>query len=369
MAKIKFKNGIRPVHGSSGKWDVNYQVNGIRFTKRINAKDRDEALAWRQNQKSSLRSKVEGNGNPAVDLTTALEKLKKKVKSEIEQGVRGKTALSEVVPPFRRFFFDYPEYLGKVWTTTADITPFDLEGYKEYYSSVLKKPKGLSTEIGKIQNILTHFRQLNLISSIQLFEFRQVKRPHKNIKPFIGNSESDFVKVLLWIKKKKPRLYEFLCFITNTGRRPKEVRRYLREYVNLDQNFIYVQKEITKNKKQNWLHLSDELKKDVMRAVDFSRKLNSKYLFLNDHGRPFSANNPQVHFKEAARACGMTNWDKWSVYHLKKRFITYLRSVGKTTEAISQVSGHSDLDSVIKSYSFPDIAQSEEVLKAGRLRV
>lgn len=368
MGKNNFKNGIRAVKGNTGLWDINYQVNGVRKAVRRPFGSYDEALAWRLAQKSILREKKEGHA-AAVEIGEALDSVIKKVRGEIEQNARCKTSLSEVIPPSRRFFKDYPAFIGKNWITLADITPEDLEGYKNYYSGVLKKPQGLSTEMGKIQNILTHLYQLKMINSQRLFEFRQVKRPRKNIRPFIGNSDDDFITVLNWIKAKKPRLFDFLCFITNTGRRPKEARRYLREYVNLQQNYIYVQPEITKNKRPSRIPLKDELKKDVIRAVNFSCKLNSKFLFLNDHGRPFSANNPQENFQEAAKACGMPNWEKWSVYQLKKRFINNLRALGKSTEAISMVTGHSDLDSVIKNYSFPDTAQAEEVLKAGRLKV
>jgi len=369
--KDKFKQGVRAVEGSPGLWDINYQVKKKRVTKRIEAVDYDAALTIRLAMKTTLRKKKEGvdNGEPVFSLDEALEKITEKIENEIIRGKRCNTALSEVVPPYRRFFFDYPKYLGISWGTTADITPKDLEGYKDYYSDVLKKPNGLSTEINKIQSILTHLYQLGFISSLKLFEFRQVKRPRKNSRPFIGNSASDFIKVLLWIKDKKPRLFEFLSFVTNTARRPKEVRRYLREYVNLEQDYIYVQAEITKNKRPSEIILDEELKRDVVKAVNFSKKLNSKYLFLNDNGRPFSANNPQLNFKKAAKECGIPNWEKWSVYQLKKRFITITRAEKHSGESISMVSGHANLDSVMGSYSFPDREQAEKVLKTGRLRV
>lgn len=368
MSKSKFKNGVRAVAGKPGWFDVNYQANGVRKTKRDYFGSYDDALAWRLAQKSSLRDKKEGHPS-AIEIGEALDAVIKKIRGEVEQNARCKTSLSEIIPPSQRFFKDYPVFMGKKWITLDDVTPEDLEGYKNYYAAVLKKPQGLSTEMGKIQNIMTHLYQLKKINSQRLFEFRQVKRPRKNIRPFIGNSDEDFIKVLSWIKSKKPRLFEFLWFVTNTARRPKEVRRYLREYVNLEQNYIYIQPEITKNKKQSGLHLDAALKKDVISAVNFSRKMDSKFLFLNDKGKPFSANNPQVNFKAAAKECGMANWEKWSVYQLKKRTMTLLRRQKFSGEAIGQVSGHTDFDGVAKNYSFPDTAQAEEVLKVGRLKV
>ena len=370
MSKIKFKNGVRIVAGKPGWWDVNYQVNGKRITKRIEADSYEGALACRLAMKSTLRKKKEGvdSGVPVFSLDEALEKITGKIENEILSGYRTKTALSEVVPPFQRFFFDYPKSLGKNWTTTTDFTPEDLEGYKAYYRDVIKKPNGLSSEISKIQNILTYFYNLKLISSLQLFEFRQVKRPSKNVRPFIGNPDSDFIMVLLWIKRKRPRLFDFLSFLSSTGRRPREVRAYRREYVDLEQNYINIPDK-TKNKNPSKLRLDDGLKKIVVRAMDFSRKLNSEYLFLNDCGRRFSANKPTEYFKTAAKQCGISNWDKWGIYQLKKRFITICRAEGMSSEAIAQVTGHKDLDSVMHNYSFPDKSQSDKVLKTGRLRI
>jgi integrase len=369
MPKQKFKQGVGAVPGNPGVWDINYQIDGKRVTKRISACDRNAAIAERSARIQALEhsKKSAGKGDPIVDLNEALAKITERIKNEIISEERCKTSLSSVVPPYRRFFFDYPKSIGKTWTTTADFTPDDLEDYKDYYSKISENPKGVSAEICKIQNILTHFYKLRLISALKLFEFRQVRRPPKNVRPYIGNPQSDFIKVLLWIKKRKPKLFEFLCFVTNTGRRPKEIRRYLREYVNLDQDYIQVPASITKNKKASYLLLDDALKKDVIRAVNLSRKLDSKYLFLNDNGHPFSANNPQLNFQLAAKECGMPNWEKWCVYQLKKRFITICRSQRLSGEAISQVSGHTDIEAVIKNYSFPDQKQSEEVLKAGRL--
>ncbi len=383
MPKQKFKRGVGAVPDRTGWWDINYQVNGKRVPKRMEffIKDakgnydakasREAAETWRLDQKSKLRQVKEGTskGESIFDLNEALKRITVKIKGEIERGERCKTALSEVIPPAQRFFFDYPKYLGKNWTTTADITPDDLERYKAYYRDVLKKPNGLSTEIGKIQNILTHFKKEKIITPQRLVEFREVRRPGKNVRRLIRNSESDFVKVLRRIKDEKPRLFEFLSFIGNTARRPREVRKYLRENAKVEHNYIDVPAEITKNKKPSKIHLDTELKKDVERAASFSRKLNSEYLFLNDSGRPFSANNPQLNFQKAARECGIPNWKEWCVYQLKKRFITICRSKGLSAEAISQVSGHVDLESVMENYSFPDEDQSNKVLQAGRLRV
>lgn len=351
MSKQKFKQGVAAVKGSPKQWDVNYQVKRKRVTKRIEADTYDDALAWRLAKKSALRNTKVGadNGEIAIDLNEALGRLIEKVKNEIDRGARCKTAMSDIVPSYRRFFFDYPKYLGKTWTTIDDFNSEDLEGYKNYYGNVLKKPMGASTEFGKIQNILTHLYQLKIITSLKLFELRQVKRLKKNVRPFIGNPTSDFIKVLMWIKDKKPRLFELLCFLANTGRRPKEVKEYRREFVDLEHNYINIPSK-TKDGEPSKLRLDDDLKKIVIRAIDFSRKLNSPYLFLNDQGRKFSANKPQEHFQNAAKECGMSNWDRWCIYQLKKKFITTCRAEGMSAEAISQVTGHKDLGSVLKNY-------------------
>ena len=370
MSKVKFKQGVCPVKGSPGKFDINYQVKGKRITKTIAASNFEDALSMRLTMKSALRKKNEGaeKGETVATLDEALAKVTEKIKNEIASGYRNSTSLSEVLPPFQRFFFDYPKSIGKNWLTIKEVTPDDLEGYKAYYRDVIKKPEGLSSEVGKIQSILTHLYKLKLITSLQLFEFRQVRRLKKNVRPFIMNPDSDFIKVLLWIKNKKPRLFEFLSFLASTGRRPREVRSYKREQVDLENNYINIPDK-TKNKIPSKILLDAELKKIVVRAMEFSRKLDSEYLFLNDLGRKFSANKPQENFKKAAKACEIHNWNSWAVYQLKKRFITVSRAAGMSAEAIAQVTGHKDLNSVMHNYSFPDKSQSDKVLQVGRLKV
>ncbi len=371
MPKQKFKNGMARVPGHSGKWDINYQVNGKRETDRIEASSYDEALAVRVARKEALRSKLKGNnsGILSFELNGVLEKLKAKVRTDIEMNRRCKTAISEVENPFRRFFFDYPKYLGKKWVTTADFTPQDFEEYQNYYGIVLGRPSGVTTEMSKIGHIFTHLNKLGFITSYRLLELRLVKRPKKNIRPYIGNPDEDFDKVLEYLRQNYPRLYDFILFVGNTGRRPKEVKAYKREYLNLNDKYIYVPGEVTKNGESNNIYFGDDLKKVVERVMNFSRKLNSEYLFLNDQGKRFSANNPQTIFKKAAQACEIPNWKKWGIYQLKKRFITVCRSNQLSTEAISLVTGHKDLQSVVKSYSFPDKAQADKVLKTGGLKI
>jgi len=370
MSKIKFKQGVRPVIGIPGRWDINYQVGGKRQTKRIEADCYEDALAYRLAMKSTLRKKNDGGiiEEPVITLKEAFGKITDKIENEIKSGYRNKTALSEVVPPFQRFFFDYPKSLGKKWVTVKDFKPDDLEGYKSYYRDVIKKPSGLSSEMSKIKSILAHMYNLKLITDLQLFGFKQIKRPSKNVRPYIGNPDSDFIKVLKKINEKYPRLYDFILFLASTGRRPREVRAYRRQYVDLEQNYINIP-ENTKNKVPSKLRLDADLKKIVIRAMNFSRKLNSEYLFLNDYARPFSANKPQEQFQKAAKACKIPNADKWCVYQLKKRFITICRAEGMSAEAISQVTGHKDLNSVLQNYSFPDKGQSEMVLQKGRLKI
>jgi integrase len=370
MRKLKFKNGVRAVKGSPVLWDINYQVNGVRTAVRLPFGSYDEALAWRLVQKSALRNRKEVavGGEPVVDLHEALKLIQKRIKNKIDLGKLCKTSLSEVIPPYKRFFFDYPKSLGKVWITTADPTPDDLKEYENYYGNVLNRKAGVSTEFRKVKNIFYHFYEQKIMSLNRLSEFRAVESPSKNVRPFIGNPDSDFTKVLLLIKDKKPRLFEFLSFLASTGRRPREVRHYRREYVDLERGYINIPSK-TKDGEPSKILLDGDLRKIVVKAMEFSRKLNSEWLFVNDHGRQFSANNPQIKFQEAAKACKIPNWEKWCVYQLKKRFITVCRSAGKSAEAISQVTGHKDLDAVLKNYSFPDKDQSDQVLKVGRLKV
>ena len=173
MSKYKFKNGVRAVAGEPNKWDVNFQVKGKRVTKRIDAKNYEAALTWRLSQKDTLRKTIDSkfSNEQVFSIDEAIKKIEKKFIVEIERGERNKTALTELLPPAKRFFKDYPTHLGKAWTTTGDFSADDIEGYKSYYRDVLNKPSGLASEINKILNIMTQLYREKFISSHRLFEF------------------------------------------------------------------------------------------------------------------------------------------------------------------------------------------------------
>ena len=85
MPKQKFKQGVGAVPGNPGVWDINYQIDGKRVTKRISACDRNAAIAERSARIQALEhsKKSAGKGDPIVDLNEALAKITERIKNEI----------------------------------------------------------------------------------------------------------------------------------------------------------------------------------------------------------------------------------------------------------------------------------------------
>jgi len=362
---MKYK-GVRP-SGAKGSFEISFQLDGIRYWETVQADNAEEAFLKRAEWKKSIQ-KNDG-GDTSVDLRVALQVITKKIQNGIDRGELCKTSLSEFIPPFKRFFFDYPKHLGKEWKITADFNEKDFEGYKFYYGNYLKKPSGLSTEMRKISRIFTHFKEQEYISLEMYSKLRDVKKPRKNIRTLIANPLSDYQMVFKKIKEEKPRLYAYLKFLADTGRRGKEVRQYRRGDVNLDEGIIIVRAVYTKSKEDSTLPLSTELKTIVANAYDFSRKFNAEHLFLNDWGRPLSHSKPQEHFQKFVKDCGISNWKDWNIYQLKKGFITRALAAKWHPRDVQISTGHKDLASVAKHYYFPDLEQAKKVFESGKLKV
>lgn len=370
MSKNKFKNGVRAVAGEPGKWDVNFQVEGKRVTKRIEAKNYEEALSWRLAQKSSLRKKNEAitNGEQVFELNEVFNLLMEKIKNQVVLGEVDRKTISEISTRFQRFFFDYPKHLGVEWKTTADFTAKDFDNYRNYYGIFLNRKQGLSSEMRKLKRIFSRMKDKGWITRQKLFELREIKCPPKNFTPLIPNPDEDFKKVLTWFYKNDLRSYDFYFFLIRTARRPGKVRELLREHVNLTEEYIFVPKE--KHGGESWIPFNDaELRKTVLRAVEFSRKLNSPFLFVNKDGKQFSKSNPLRVFKDAVKACGIPNWKQWTLYQLKKYMISLCYSNNLNSEKIQTVSGHKNLDSVKKHYYQASRIDSKEVFEASKFKV
>lgn len=366
MSRVKVYKGVRPTD-TKGVFEISYQIKGKRFWKRIEASNAEEAFLKRgEAKKNSQKTNPE---DASVELNVALETIKKKIQSGIDRGELCKTSLSEFIPPFQRFFVDYPKYMGKEWKTTADFTVQDFEGYKYFYGNHLNKSSGLSTEMRKISRIFAHLYQEEYISLEVFTKLKEVKKPKKNIRTLIANSISDYQIVFKKIKEERPRLYDYLKFLADTGRRGKEIRQYRRADVNLDKGYIMVRGSYTKSKEDSILPLDADLKRIVERAVDFSRKLDLEHLFLNDWGRPFSHSKPQEYFQKVVKEVGIDNWKEWNIYQLKKGYITRALADGHHPKDVQISTGHKDLASVVKHYYFPDLEQAEKVFKSGKLRI
>ena len=320
MAKLKFKQGVRAVTGKPNWWDVNYQVNGERVTKRIEAKRFDEALAWRLGKKTTLRKIKEGTDSeePIFDLTEVFKLLMKKIEGDVELGAIDRKAISGVKTRFQRFFFDYPKHLGVNWVTTADFTAKDFDNYEKYYGITLGRKQGRSSEMRWLKTIFSYMRQEQWISRERFIELREVKCPPKNFTPLIPNPDEDYETVFAWLYENDIRSHDFYYFLRRTARRPGHVRELLRENTKLKEEYIYMAKE--KHKEESWIPINDiDLKRVVSRALDFSCKLDSPYLFVNKHGRQCSKSNPLRVFQAEAKACEISNWQKWTPYQLKKK--------------------------------------------------
>ena len=366
----RFVRGVRRVAGSGLKpgflpqWDVNYQVDHKRETKRIEAENFEQALAKKVALKSDLRARLNGSkeGKPVYYLTEVVQQLMKKIEIQVKLGAIDRKAISEVSTRCQRFFLDYPKHLGVEWKTTADFTDTDFKNYGDYYGIVLGRARGRSSEMRKLKRIFSLMKEEKWITRDQLLDLRDVKCPPKNYTPLISNPNEDFEKVLGRLYENDRRSYDYFYFSRRTGRRPTIVRSLLRQDVRLDDEVIYVPKE--KHKEESWIPINDvELKKVIIRAMDLSRKLNSPHLFVNKDGRQFSKSNPLRVFKAAAKACGIANWESWTPYQLKKKFLTSGFNANLSSQKMEIVAGLKDLDSVKRHYYRPDASVSAEVFK------
>ena len=377
-----FERGVRMVAGSDKvpgvlpKWDINYQVDGHRETKRIEAENYSRALEKCNVPKAELRKRLGGaaKGEPLYEIEEIYKKLERELESGEELGTVAKKTKSGVLNPFKRFYIDYPKHLGLVWRYESDATVTHYKEYRKYYGIDLNKPTGAGSEMRKLKTVYTWIHSIGCMSFHRLAELHYVKCPKKNVTPYIGNPEEDWDNFFTLLRERYPRTFDFLCFLERTGRRPGEVRTLLRGNVRELEECIFVPGVVfsenpAKNREPSLIpYNAPDLRKIMQRVLAFSRKLGSEILFLNEMGRPFSAGNPLVIVKKLAKELGIPNWNKWTVYQLKKRMITLCRRDNLVAENIEAVTGHKDLNSVIKHYSFPDKTSTEQVFKSGKPR-
>ena len=367
MSKIKFKKGISILPVSPGRYRIYYPVNGKPVWETVDAANYREASNIRDAKKVEAR-KQQPRPGAVIDLVDAFKLLMKKIENQVELGAVDRKTISNIRTRFQRFFFDYPRHLGVEWKTMVDFGVKDFDNYRNYYGITLGRKQGLSSEMRTLKRIFSYLKEEGWIVSQKLIELREVKCPPKNFTPLIPNPDEDFEKLFVWFNKNDPRSFDFNYFLIRTARRPGLVRELLRENTKLDKECIYTPKE--KHKEESWIPLDDlDLKKIVTRAMEVSRKLDSPYLFVNKHGRQFSKSNPIRVFKAAAAACGISNWEKWTPYQLKKYMLTKSFNKNLPSEKISVVSGHKNLDSVKPHYYQPDRHVSGEVYEASKLRV
>jgi integrase len=159
---------------------------------------------------------------------------------------------------------------------------------------------------------------------------------------------------------------DLITFAMLTGPRPDELRRLTTDILTLGENGTYCfkfteHKTFKHTKKERWVALSPEAYEIVQRQI--AKHPKSKYIFLNDDGKPYTAGTLRQRLLRWCRRAGVQDLPPYALRHT---FARYELKVSGNLRRLQELMNHSDIKTTVGYCSDVPEECQEEVDKYGK---
>ncbi|MBF0504830.1 MAG: tyrosine-type recombinase/integrase [Candidatus Omnitrophica bacterium] len=319
-------------------FEINYYVNGKRYSETIKANTEAEAYAIRLQRMATAGLRSIERIAAGVSLKAAIDYYLSQTEKILQAKTRQRSkCIFNHLADFLRQKYSTVTLVNQV---TADIG----NRYKEYLLSLKdKSPSGINTDISKLRAIFKLFKEYGFISENP---FKKVEKiPQRLARPEKKHLPTDYeIKTILNAVVGDPSYEELTMFLVRVGRRIEEATLYEKSDVLLDDKKmpikIVVRPEITKTKDMGEVPMDDELAGIVKRALN--KHPEQKCLFTNFAQRKICSNTYRDFLK---RVCERYNLSEISPHCFRYFVVNRLLNSGINLKDAMAVTGHVDIES------------------------
>jgi len=292
--------------------------------------------------------------------------LRERLEGDFKGDKARKKTISRAMNTFNTFFFGF---LPKEYPQVKQLNDLSLDvfnAYKNYIVNDLSRENGWRSELGTLKGLFSRFVKLGFCKKQIRELMEELKKPQQPQKQYIKITKIEKRKLLNAIKKDRKDYYGVTYLLMRLGWRIGETLSIKKSDIKmkgLEPVSILLRGENRKNSKEFALNIIDEGLATVIksfRLVD----TNSEYLFSNYAGNKVSDNKYRDYL---ARVSIKVISKRLYPHAFRHSLITESLLKGVSIRDIMAITGHLDIDTILKCYSHSTVEGQERVLKVSEI--
>lgn len=310
-------------------WYMDFRIDGKRYTESIGKDGPVNRTVAKEKYTIRAREVIQGMYKPKTT-QTPFDKFKEqylewsRANKKPKSSLRDECSLKQLSK-----FFD-----GK---NLSEINPMMIERYKLNRKEEAA-PATINRELACLRNMLNMAATWKKSSkrSWDFGKYKEVKlfkEPPERMRPLLPEEE-DRLFAAIQSTPKARHLEPIVLMALHTGMRKGEILNLKWENVNLDKNYITVEK--TKNNKNRNIPINNLLKPILECGKLVTR---SEYVFVNRQGQPYT--DVKTAWWAALKRAGI---EDFHFHDLRHTFGTRLGEAGTDIKTIAELMGHSDIN-------------------------
>jgi len=298
---------------------ISYYVQGVRKKERVgfSKKQANESL---QSRMTDIRRQKFDGIIPEPNYT--LEEIRdqylrysKTVKSE-KTCQRDKGIVTQHLIP----------HFGK--TALHQITVEQVEDYRSKRVVSGIAPATINKEVQLLKNIVKKAVEWGKMRTNRITRVKPLKTPPGRVRYL------ELEQIPRLMKACPAWLRPIVLIDMHTGMRRSEIVNLQRSNIDLQNRLIILEK--TKNNERKTLPMNHTVFGVIK---DLPKRIDTRYLFADEKGKPFAGNKVSMAFRRACRKAGI---EKFSLHDLRHHFASYLTMAGENQRVVQELLGHKD---------------------------
>ncbi len=357
-------DGVRKI--AKGVYEINFRLGkGMkRYQRRVRALSFREAYNIKIKLMDEYLSSFQSNNHNK--LNADFNVLRNQLIRDMESDSLAYKTRNRSRSTFDLFFLTFLPSRYPIIKRLTDLRLECLYEYKNYVTMDLKRIAGWRSELGTLKAIIRRLARLGYCEKGITEFLEDIKRPEYSSKSFTPISKEDKIALLDFVKVDRPCYFGVTYFLMRLGWRIEEtlsIKRYNIEMEGKEPISIKLEAAIRKNKKDFVLESIDADLAKVIK-VFLADGSETQWLFYNSKRNKIKAD----HYRNYLVRISQEIIDRRITPHdFRRSLVTEAARDGLALKDVMGITGHTDINVLLKHYSFSTEVGRKKVLASTRI--
>jgi len=357
---VKRYTGVRQIE--QGLYEINYRPykKAKRVFKRVKASSMQEAYLKRIKLISEydMSNKMANSENCNITFKV----LKERLKQSMEVDRCRKKTINRSLLSFKIFFF---EFLTTKYPRITNLNSLSIpvfEAYKNFVVVDLGRDRGWRSELGTLKTMFGRFVRSGFCEKRIIEDLSEFKKPPAVQRGYKEITRTDKRNLLGYVEKDRSAFYGITYFLMRLGWRIEEtlsIRKKNIKWNGLTPVEIKIEAPDRKNNREFVFDAMDEDLARVIKRHAFKNK-RSEWLFPNRKGNRTSSNHYRIYLAEVSQK---VIGKRLTPHDFRHSLVTEMALKNAPIRDVMAITGHTDINTVLKHYSHSTKKGKEQVLE------